>query len=127
MTRPTTLSAVLLTTVLSAAAPASAEGTHQHHGHGVETGAGSDTPATKAFRDADAQMHREMDIRYSNDVDVDFARGMIPHHRGAVAMAKVALSHSKDPEVRRLAEEIIAAQDREIAQMETILKRKAAR
>lgn len=69
-------------------------------------------------------MHRNMDIRYSNDVDVDFVRGMIPHHKGAVAMAKVALRYSKDPEIRKLAEDIIKAQDVEIAQMEAFLKRK---
>lgn len=84
----------------------------------------ADTPATKAFRDVDAEMHRDMDIRYTNDVDVDFVRGMIPHHKGAVAMAKVALEHSKDPEIRKLAEEIIKAQDVEIAQMDAFLKKK---
>jgi uncharacterized protein (DUF305 family) len=84
----------------------------------------ADTSATKAFRDVGAEMHRDMDIRYTNDVDTDFVRGMIPHHKGAVAMAKVALEHSKDPEIRKLAEEIIKTQDVEIAQMEAFLKKK---
>lgn len=103
-----------------------AEEAHHHHGRSQPDAktAASDSAATKAFRDADARMHREMDIRYTNDVDVDFVRGMIPHHRGAVAMAKIALEHSKDPEIRRLAEEIIKAQDVEITQMEAFLKRK---
>jgi uncharacterized protein (DUF305 family) len=67
-------------------------------------------------------MHGEMAIRYTGDVDVDFVRGMIPHHRGAVAMAKVALEHSKNPEIRKLAEEIVRSQDGEIAWMEKFLK-----
>ena len=71
-------------------------------------------------------MHREMDIRYTNDVDLDFVRGMIPHHRGAIEKAKIALEHSKDPEIRKLAEDIVKAQDTEIAQMEAFLKRKQA-
>ncbi|MGH1569801.1 CopM family metallochaperone [Methylobacterium sp. P31] len=102
-------------------------GEHMDHAgrHAVPaTTAQTDTPATKAFRDVDAEMHRNMDIRYSNDVDVDFVRGMIPHHKGAVGMAKVALQYSKDPEIRKLAEDIIKAQDVEIAQMEAFLKKK---
>ncbi len=98
---------------------------HAGHDHATMPATDTaDTPATKAFRDVDAEMHRNMDIRYSTDVDVDFVRGMIPHHKGAVAMAKVALRHSKDPEIRKLAEEIIKAQDVEIAQMEAFLKKK---
>ncbi|HJE25884.1 MAG TPA: DUF305 domain-containing protein [Methylorubrum populi] len=117
--------ATLLTLVL--AGPAFAEeGHHHHHGPSDVNAATADTPATRAFRDADARMHREMDIRYTNDVDADFVRGMIPHHRGAIAMARIALEHSKDPEIRKLAEDIVKAQDTEIAQMEAFLKRKEA-
>lgn len=108
------------------AAPALAGDGHHHHGHAqpAATSTVGDSAATKAFRDADARMHREMDIRYTNDVDLDFVRGMIPHHRGAIEMAKIAFEHSKDPEIRKLAEEIVKAQDTEIAQMEAFLKRK---
>ena len=98
-----------------------AEGSHRHHDHGAKPTA-SDTPATRAFREADAKMHGEMAIRYTGDVDVDFARGMIPHHRGAVAMARIALEHSRNPEIRKLAEDIVRSQDAEIAVMEKFLK-----
>ena len=100
---------------------------HDMKGHAMPAADKADSPATAAFRDVDAKMHRDMDIRYTNDIDTDFVRGMIPHHEGAVAMAKVALRYSKDPEIRKLAETIVAAQDVEIAQMQAFLKRRAAK
>jgi len=97
-----------------------------HSGHGVSTTSmpATDTPAAKAYREANAKMHRDMDIAFSNDADVDFVRGMIPHHQGAIDMAKVAQRYGKDEQTRKWAADIISEQEREIAEMQAWLKRR---
>jgi uncharacterized protein (DUF305 family) len=62
-------------------------------------------------------MHVAMAVEFTGDPDTDFLRGMIPHHEGAVAMAEVVVEHGRDPQVRKLAEKVIAAQKGEIDQM----------
>ncbi|WP_291296857.1 DUF305 domain-containing protein [Elioraea sp.] len=81
------------------------------------------SPATRAFMAADEKMHRDMTITYSGNADRDFVSGMIPHHQGAIDMARIVLEHGRDPDVRALAESIIRDQEREIAQMRVILAR----
>ena len=69
------------------------------------------------------KMHMAMEaVEYSGNSDVDFVRLMLPHHQAAVDMAKTQLLHGKDPQMRRLAQEIITDQQLEIEVMQLWLK-----
>lgn len=77
---------------------------------------------TCELMEANTQMHQHMNIEWTGDVDTDFMRGMIPHHQGAVDMAKIVLKHGKDPQVRALAQKVITDQNAEIEQMNAWLR-----
>jgi uncharacterized protein (DUF305 family) len=84
---------------------------------------GDTGPSSQGFHAANLKMHGAMDIAFTGRADVDFIKGMIPHHQGAIDMAKVEIAFGKDPEVKKLAESIIKAQETEIAQMQAWLKK----
>jgi Domain of unknown function (DUF305) len=69
------------------------------------------------------KMHMAMGaVARSGNSDVDFVRLMLPHHQAAIDMAKTQLLYGKDPQMRRLAQEIITDQQSEIALMQLWLK-----
>ena len=104
-------------------------GGHQGGSHGASSQAGAFTPkgdtgpSSLAFHGINRKMHEGMDIPFTGNADVDFVKGMIPHHQGAIDMAKTVLAFGKDPQVRKLAEEVIKAQEGEIIQMQDWLKK----
>jgi len=63
------------------------------------------------------KMNRDMAVTMTGDADRDFVAMMIPHHQGAIDMAKAELQYGKDPMLRTLAAAIIAAQEKEIGEM----------
>lgn len=100
------------------ATPAFAQ-TTDHSGHNMASA--TDAPSTLAFKAANDKMHTDMAIEYTGNADVDFVRGMIAHHQGAVDAARVLLEYGSDPEVRAFAEGVIAAQEAEITWLQTWL------
>ena len=110
--------AILLAQISPVGLPAQQQGAHQPSDHSI-VGKG-DWPELMASIE---KMHIDMEsIDPSGDSDVDFVRLMLPHHQAAIDMAKTELMHGKDPEMRRLAQEIIADQQSEIELMQLWLK-----
>lgn len=79
----------------------------------------SASASTQAFEDAGEKMMKNMSAPpYTGDTDKDFVSHMIPHHQGAIDMAKAELKYGKDPELKKLAKNIINAQHDEIGFMQ---------
>jgi len=127
------LSAGLLSVLLcTAGATASAQETHQHHGtaagHAPAPFVASTAQSFPGLMD-DAMSVMDYGMAHApmnGDPDHDFSTMMIPHHQGAIDMAKAELLYGKNPVLRRLAQEIIVTQESEITVMQMELKKHAA-
>ena len=117
--------ALVLGTLLSGAAFAQAADPHAGHNMAMPSSEGA-SASNAAYAQANAKMHQDMAVPLTGDADVDFLAGMIPHHQGAVDMAEVVLKYGKDPKVKKLAQDIVAAQKKEIAIMQAWLAEKKA-
>ena len=135
--RTKTLTIAALALALGLAGPAFAQS--QHGGHAMHSGSTDpaqmqkmmadmmpkpdDAASTKDFKEAHKRMMHDMHKPFTGDPDVDFRVHMIPHHAGAVDMAKVALKHAKDPETKKMAQKIIDDQEKEMGEMQAWLKK----
>ena len=106
------LSAAAFTAQAQTAAPMPAE--HTGMNHAVDAQA---SDATRAFQQGGEKMMKDMGRPYTGNADKDFVAHMLPHHEGAVHMAEVQLKYGKDPELRKMARDIIKSQKKEVAFM----------
>ena len=106
-----------ITTMLASTAAFAQHSQHAQHSAPL-------TPSQQAYSTAMDAMHGPMmEGVMDPDPDVAFVKGMIPHHQGAIDMARIVIKYGKDPEVRKLAKEVIKAQEGEIAWMNEWLKK----
>ena len=102
--------------VLSAALLAASLGSGRA---GTMTMTAPENPADRALMSGMTSMQRSMEhVPIDGDADHDFASMMMPHHQGAIDMARTELRYGRDPALRRMAGEIIAAQQHEIGRMQ---------
>ena len=120
MTRLTTLLASSALVITAGMALAQKEATSMesmdHSGHSMDGAMGEMMGAMDTMMQA-------MPTESSGIVDADFLLMMIPHHQSAIDMARVELEQGQDEETRAMAQEIIDAQEAEIAEMRAMLER----
>ncbi|HKU96796.1 MAG TPA: DUF305 domain-containing protein [Vineibacter sp.] len=114
--------------VLGIAGAAVAQDRHADHQHASVPPLviSTEVPFATLMTQAMDRMHADMAAaRPTGDPDRDFLAMMIPHHQGAVDMAKIVLLHTQDPRIRNLAQSIITEQQYEIALMRNMLSASA--
>lgn len=90
---------------------------------GMSSGNRTVSPEWLTLQQSMKQMHvAMMSVAPSGNSDIDFVRLMLPHHKAAIDMAKDQLKYGRDPQMRRLAQEIITDQESEIELMQRWLR-----
>lgn len=109
---------VLLALCLTGSAAAAGD-----HSHGAATASATRAESPFLAENAAAmdKMMADMEVPPTGDIDADFTAMMIPHHQGAIDMAVAYLRYGQNPQLRRLAQEIIIEQQQEIAAMRLAL------
>ena len=108
----------IISILLCTVAIAAQQAMHKHAG-----AKSSGDPAWAELRASMKKMHVAMtSVEPTGNSDADFVKLMIPHHQAAIDMAKTQLLYGKDPQMRRLAQEIITDQQSEIELMNLWLK-----
>jgi uncharacterized protein (DUF305 family) len=117
MKRPVLILLVLVAAILGASMLYLAQ---RDHGRADSPSAASPGPSG-AMMGAMHRMHEATNkVPMTGDIDRDFVALMVPHHQSAVEMARIYLRHGKDPELRRLSENVVASQEAEIRQMNAL-------
>lgn len=100
----------------------------QQHASGMHMGDGTAVgPAWFQLSSSMDKMHAAMTlVKPTGEDDVDFVTLMLPHHQAAIDMAKTQLLYGKDPQMRRLAQEILTDQQLEIELMQAWLNQQGA-
>lgn len=120
------LLALAVAATMACATPAFAQSGHS--GHGTASGGGAMSPASEAYMKSMTVMDDAMKTaRMTGDPDKDFIIMMKPHHQAAVEMAKAYLQYGKDPMLTKMARDIIASQNDEIAAMDKWMKEKGGK
>lgn len=119
------LNAITATSMLALSLTAAQAAPHDAHHAGTHHQSSKATSkATRAYKDAMQTMHKNMRVPLSGNADVDFVRQMIPHHQGALEMAKIQQRYGHDPKLKKFNDWVITAQTQEIAQMKNWLDRR---